>query len=386
MRRLAVATAAVVALLATAAALILLTAQFWMVRWLDSVLSQPGVVEGSHGAVRYSLWTGHLVVDNLSVTVLGPVPQSYGAAHLEAEGVGPRFLIDLARGKTVWQVDALRGQQLTAAGGPAHATIAALEIDGPAFAAGDAAGLPIFFLRRLHLSQGTLVDRKGAEGRFADARLTMDGALGEVTAWSAEIAELTLPAVTWAPLPATAASGQDQTLGPIRIDLDGTATFAASEKRLAAELHGRAPGGRDLTLSLRLSGVPTMLVAPQWTFLALALAPTRIERLEARYADGDWLATERTLEAVAASLGVPLRRDDAIAALEGQRAQIADATQAGDKDALLASLDALERFMRQGGTLTVNLAPPGPVTFGELALRRQRNAVALAEALGLQIR
>ena len=385
MRRLAIATAAVVALLATAAAVILLTAQFWMVRWLDSVLSQPGVVEGSHGAVRYSLWTGHLAIDNLAVTVLGPVPQSYGAAHLEAEGVGPRFLIDLARGKTAWQVDALRGRQLTAESGPAHAAIDALEIDGPAFDAGDATGLPILFLRRLHLGQATLVDRKGAEGKLADARLTMDGALGQVTAWSAEIAGLTLPAVTWGPLPA-ASSGQDQILGPIRIDLDGTATFAASEKRLAAELHGRAPGGRDLSLSLRLSGVPTMLVAPQWTFLALALAPTRIERLEARYTDGDWLETERTLEAVAASLGVPLRRDDAIAALEGQRAQIADGTQAGDKDALLASLDALERFMRQGGTLTVSLAPPGPVTFGELALRRQRNAVALAEALGLQIR
>lgn len=121
-------------------------------------------------------------------------------------------------------------------------------------------------------------------------------------------------------------------------------------------------------------------------FLALALAPTRIEASELRYVDHDWIETERSLEAAAAALGVPLRRDDVVAALEGQRAEIAEAAQGGEKEALLTSLDALERFLRQGGTLTISLAPPRPVTFGELALRRQRNAVALAEALGLRIR
>ena len=384
MRKLAIAAAAAVAFIAAAAGIVLLTAQFWMVRWLDSVLSQPGVAEGSHGAVRYSLWTGHLAIDDLAVTVIAPVPQSYHAAHLEADGVGARFLIDLARAKTAWQVDALRGRQLTAASGPTHATIAALEIDGPAYDAGDATGSPILFFRRLHLSEAAIVDRRGAEGRLTNARLTMDGALGQITAWSAAITGLTLPAVTWGPAPAT--SGQDRTLGPIPIDLDGTATFAATDQRLTAEISGRAPGGRDLSLSLRLSGVPTTLVAPQWTFLALALAPTRIERLEARYADGNWLETERTLEAVAASLGFPLRRDDAIAAVEEERAKLADDAQAGVKDALLASLDALERFLRQGGALTLTLAPPRPVTLGELALQRDRGAVTLAELLGLRIR
>jgi len=386
MRKLAIAAAAAVAFVAAAAGVVLLTAQFWMVRWLDSVLSQPGVAEGRHGAVRYSLWTGHLAINDLAVTVIAPVPQSYRAAPLEADGVGARFLVDLARGKTAWQVDALRGRQLTAESGPAHAAIAALEIDGPAYDAGDATELPILFFRRLHLSEAAIVDRKGAEGRLADARLTMDGALGQMTAWSAEITGLTLPAVTWGPLPAAASSRQDRTLGPIRIDLDGTATFAATDNRLAAEVSGRAPGGRDLSLSLRLSGVPTTLVAPQWTFLALALAPTRIERLEARYADGDWLETERTLEAVAASLGIPIRHDDAIAAVEDQRTKIAEDAQASAKDQLLASLDALERFLRQGGALTLTLAPPRPVTFGELALQRHRSAVVLAELLGLRIR
>lgn len=377
MRKLAIAAAAAVAFLAAAAGIVLLTAQFWMVRWLNSVLSQPGVAEGSHGPVRYSLWTGHLAVDDLAVTVIVPVRQSYRAAHLEADGVGPRFLIDLARGTTALQLKALRGRQVAAENGELHATIAALEIDDPAYDGGSATAPPLVFFRQLHLAQATFGDRHGGEGSIGNAVLTMDGTLGDPTAGSARIAALALPALPLA---------KNGALGPISIDLGGKMAFEAAPRRLTTELHLRFPGMRDLDLSLRLAAVPSTILAPQWMFLALALAPTRIEASELRYVDLDWVETERSVEAAAAALGVPLRRDDVVAALEGQRAEIAEAAQGGEKEALLTSLDALERFLRQGGTLTISLAPPRPVTFGELALRRQRNAVALAEALGLRIR
>lgn len=377
MRKLAIAAAAVVALLAVGAGIALLTAQFWMVRWLDSVLSQPGVAEGGHGAVRYSLWTGHLAVDDLAVTVIAPARQSYRAAHLEADGVGPRFLIDLAQGKTALQLKALRGRQVAAENGALHAAIATLELDDPAYDGGSAMGPPLVFFRQLHLAQTTFGDRHGAEGSIGDAVLTMEGTLGDPTAGTARIAALALPAL---PL---AKSG---TLAPISVDLDGKMAFEAAPRRLTTELHLRFPGMRDLDLSLRLAAVPSTILAPQWMFVALALAPTRIEALELHYVDNDWAETERSLEAAAATLGVPLRRDDVIAAIEAQRGEIAEDAQDGEKEALLASLDALERFLRQGGTLTLTLSPPRSATFGELALHRQRNAVALAELLGLRIR
>jgi hypothetical protein len=150
-------------------------------------------------------------------------------------------------------------------------------------------------------------------------------------------------------------------------------------------LHLRWPG-RDLSLSLRLVGVPTTLVAPQWMLLALTLAPMRIEALELRYADSDWLETVRSLEALGAAVGVRLQRDDAIAAVEARRAEVADDTQSGDKEALLASVDAALRFLRYGGTLILSLTPPRPPSFGEVVLHRQRGVVALAEELGLRIR
>ncbi|HUH85293.1 MAG TPA: hypothetical protein VLX85_11850 [Stellaceae bacterium] len=377
MRQLAIAAAAMVAFLAAATGGVLLTAQFWMVRWLDSVLSQPGVVEGSHGAVRYSLWTGHLVIDDLAVTVISPVPQAFRAAHLEAEGVGPRFLIDLACGKTALRLKALRGRQVAAEDGALHASIAALEIDDPAYDGGSAAEPPQVFFRRLHLAHATFGDRHEADGSIGDAVLTMDGTLGKPTAGTARIAAFALP-----PLPLA----KNGTLGPISVDLDSKVAFEAGPRRLTTELHLRLPGMRDLDLSLRLAALPSTILAPQWMFLALALAPTRIEALELRYVDDDWAETERSLEAAATALGVPRRRDDVIAALEAQRAEIADDAQDGAKETLLASLDALERFLRQGGTLTLTLAPPRAVTFGELALRRQGNAVALAQLLGLSIR
>jgi hypothetical protein len=372
MRKLAVAAAAILVVLAVAALALTVLAGPLMVRWLDSVLSQPGVATGSHGTVRYWLWRGHLEIDDLAVKTELPLPRSYRAAHLGADGIGPRFLIDLALGKTVFRVAALSGRQLSVDDEALHARCAAIDIADAAYDAGSAQDdLPLVFFRRLHLHEAAATGLLAGSGvAFDDALLTMDGALGAPTAMSARVDALLV--APWASL-----LGGPQ---PARLDFDGQATLDAGDRRLTLVQHLLWRGGGTLALSLRLGGVPTSFAGRNWPVVAAGFATAWLEGLELSYEDAS--ALERVLQLVAKARGKPVEtlRAELIAALEARRPSLAE------KPVLQASLSAVERFLREGGSLTLTLAPPMHLPFAGLVLIGRGDPARLAEALGLQIR
>jgi hypothetical protein len=370
MRKLALAAAAGLGLLAALAAALVLTAEFWMVRWLDGVLAQPGLVEGRHGAVRYSLWRGHLEIDDLTVVTEVPVGRSYRAAHVAADGIGAPFLFDLARGKPVLRLAALEARQVAADVEGLKARCATLELADLAYDQSEppAAQPPVFF-RRLHLSSLALEDAETG-ATLANGVLTMEGALGAASA-----ANVTLGDVVITPKAPGAAR-----LGRMTLDLDGQVTLDAAEKRLAVRQHLLWRAGGTLDLSLRLGGVSASLIGEDRIAVAAGLAAAWLEGLELRYEDASGLA--RVLDVVASLRGEPVEalRADLIAALEARRPLVAK------KPGLAASLDALERFLREGGALTLTAAPLLRVPFAGLALAGARDPTRVAELLGLSIR
>ena len=110
------------------------------------------------------------------------------------------------------------------------------------------------------------------------------------------------------------------------------------------------------------------------------LAGAWLDGLELRYDDASGL--KRVL-----GFAATLRREDA----EALRADLIDGLEArrplvAKRPVLAASLTALEKFLRDGGALTLTAAPTLRLPFAGLALFGARDPARVAELLGLSIR
>lgn len=101
-------------------------AQREMVRHVEAALAQPPFREASHGAIRYSPWRGRLEIESLAVKTDLAALQSFRAAEITVDGLGPALLF---RGGGDVALDEIRAREVEATEGALKASAASLTLD-----------------------------------------------------------------------------------------------------------------------------------------------------------------------------------------------------------------------------------------------------------------
>lgn len=375
-------------------------------RWIVAPQTAPGdgavaIAEGMKlGGLTLAAGRGVLTAETLSLAGLRLRPgaplsvaspaalgQLFGGAsldHLELQSVDVRSVeatdrrLSLAR----LAIDKLRPGGV---GGIAAETLAldapnmvarlgAFEVTGLAYARqGTPIGVPRMFADRIELRNLSAGVKPGAEVTVKDASVAMEGTLASPSGARMEIGPVTVPA---AAAPALARLGYEALV----LDYDSRTHYDAAAARMSLTQHLAAQDAGKLALSLQLGHYPPALEAPDAATLSLRLMRAELEHLELRYDDASLAGRLLKLYAETTGRDVDSVQQEFAARARAQRQALAG------KPALLASLDAVEAFLRKPGTLTLVLAPPKPVTLGTLvALARQNPDQALA-SLGLSVR
>ncbi len=248
--------------------------------------------------------------------------------------------------------------------------LATAEIDGVAYAVGDASAAPRFFVAKARIADLA----GGPTGEETQIKEVLGGMIG--TPEKPEGGTLTVKAID---IPASVHPmigmlGYDRLL----VDFTGkTGHEAGGVFDNQSELS--MPKAGTIDLSFRFSNYQPGDGSLDMAALMARLQAARLDRFELRYQDASLADRLFHFYALNANVDAAALREKIIAPLAAQRAAM------GDKPHVAADLDAVIAFLRKPGTITITAAPPQPVPVSDLMGAMTADPEATVTKLGLTV-